>query len=279
MKLLNTFDPWKSRLCTCPAKYSFNPYTGCSHNCLYCYATYIPEFWHLREKKDLFRRLEKELEELPSNAIVSMSNSSDPYPPVEKSREITRRCLQLMKEFDVHLLVVTKSDLVVRDLDLLTELKAAVAVTVTGKDAEKLEVNAPSTEKRMHALKSVKDAGIPAILRLDPLLPWTSKQKWMDVIEKCSFVDHVVTSTLKLKRDGYMRIVKSFPELENRISKLYLEEGERVGSYMYLNKERREAMLNEVAEKCRELGISYGFCREGIKFSSKSCDGTHLIPT
>jgi len=62
--LLSPFDPWKHKLCTCPRKYSFNPYTGCGHRCVYCYATYIPNFFKVREKKNVFKRLEKELESL-----------------------------------------------------------------------------------------------------------------------------------------------------------------------------------------------------------------------
>ncbi|MFW6185960.1 MAG: radical SAM protein, partial [Halobacteriota archaeon] len=53
--VVRPFDPWRSELCTCPPKYSFNPYTGCAHGCLYCYATYIPHFHNLRMKKDLLK--------------------------------------------------------------------------------------------------------------------------------------------------------------------------------------------------------------------------------
>jgi DNA repair photolyase len=277
MKLLNTFDPWKSKLCTCPQKYSFNPYTGCAHNCLYCYATYIPRFWELREKKDLFKRLERELNELPSDALISMSNSSDPYPPVERERGITRECLRIMKDFDVRVLIVTKSDLVLRDVDLLSEMRAAVSITITSRTAEKLEINAPSTESRIEALKKLKEVGIPTILRLDPLLPWASSNEWHKVLERCDFVDHVVTSTLKLKRDGYARIVRTFPQLRQTLEMLYLREGEQLGSYLYLNRKRRKEMLNIVANKCKELSLSYGFCREGVSFKAQSCDGSHLI--
>ncbi len=277
MRVLTPFDPWKSRLCTCPPKYSFNPYTGCAHNCLYCYATYIPRFWELREKKGLFHRLEKELTGLPSDTLISMSNSSDPYPPVEKERRITRECLGIMREYDTKLLVVTKSDIVARDADILAEMRAAVAITITGESAEKLERNAPPTEKRIRALKELKNAGVPIILRLDPLLPWVESKEWIALIEKCEFVDHIVTSTLKLKRDGYARVISAFPELGPILEKLYVREGEKVGGYMYLKRERREKLLGIVREKCEELGISCAFCREGISFQAESCDGSHLI--
>lgn len=277
MRVLHAFDPWNSRLCTCPPKYSFNPYTGCSHNCLYCYATYIPRFWNLREKKNLYSNLRKDLEELPPNSLISMSNSSDPYPPAEKNRGITRACLEILREYDARVLVVTKSNIVSRDAKLLAEMRVAVAITITSSKANKLERNAPSSEERILALKELKDAGVPVILRLDPLLPWDDREEWADILHKCDFVDHVVTSTLKLKRDAYSRLMLHHPELKAVLEHLYLKEGARVGRYIYLNKTLRENMLKFIAEKCEEIGISYGFCREGISFSSKSCDGNHLV--
>ncbi len=277
MPLLTPFDPWKFKLCTCPPKLSFNPYTGCAHHCLYCYATYIPRFWEVREKKDLLKRLEKELEKLPAGAIISMSNSSDPYPPVEREKGLTRKCIELMKEHGVKLLVVTKSDIVARDADLLAEMRAAVAMTITGRTAQQLEVNAPSMEKRIKALKVLHEAGVPAILRLDPLLPWADEREWMEVIESCSFVDHVVTSTLKLKKDAYSRIILHHPELKETLEELYIKRGQRISSYFYLPKELRVEMLKKVEAKCNELGISCAFCREGVAFKARSCDGSHLL--
>jgi DNA repair photolyase len=273
LRYIRPFDPWKSKLCTCPQKYSFNPYTGCVHNCIYCYATYIPRFRELRVKKDLFKILRKDLEKLPKDAIISMSNSSDPYPPVERELEITRRCLEIMRCYDIKLLIVTKSDIVARDIDLFPE-KTAVSITITClKTAKIVEPNAPSPEKRIDALKTLKDCGIPVILRLDPIIPFLTEEEALKVLEMCYFVDHVVTSTLKLRRDILSRFSKVLPNL----AKIYKNTYVRMGSYMYLPKEMRLKILKRIEDKCSELGISCAFCREGISFKSKSCDGTHLI--
>jgi DNA repair photolyase len=277
MHYIKPFDPWKSPLCTCPPKYSFNPYTGCVHNCVYCYATYIPRFHQLRLKKDLFRRLRKDLEKLSLNALISMSNSSDPYPPAERSLEITRRCLEIMKDYDIRLLVVTKSDIVARDVDLLSEMRCAVSITITclsDSIAKKIEPNAPKPRDRIEALKNLKDAGIPVLLRLDPIIPFLTESEAVKVIEACDFVDHVVTSTLKLRKDILARFAKVFPELAERYKKIYTE---KVGSYKYLPKELRLRILKQIADKCEELGIGCAFCREGFGFDAGSCDGSHLI--
>ncbi|MBO8179009.1 MAG: radical SAM protein [Archaeoglobus sp.] len=266
MRVIRPFDPWKSPLCTCPEKYSFNPYTGCAHGCIYCYATYIPNFYRLREKKGLFRNLEKDLKDLPANALISMSNSSDPYPPAERYREITRRCIEILKEYDVRLMVVTKSDIVLRDLKILSEMRSAVSITITGLD--ELEPNAPSTERRIEALKAVKDSGIPAILRLDPVIPGINDRRF-EIIEKTT-PDHVVTSTLKLKADSMARMGKRLLWLKN-------VSFEEKGVYRYFPEKMRREVLYRIKNFCENIGISVGFCREGFEPPSRSCDGSHLL--
>jgi len=275
--VVKPFDPWKSEMCTCPDKYSFNPYTGCYHACAYCFATYIPQFFKMRMKKNLLTRLKKDLRKLDS-ALISMSNSSDPYPPVERSHELTRKCIELMKDHDIRLLVITKSDIVERDADLLSEMRSAVSITVTSLNKNPLEPNAPEPSQRIYALKKLKNDGIPVILRLDPIIPLINDRIIEDIIEKCSFVDHIVSSTLKLRMDSFKRIVKRLPELEIPFKKFYFEEGERIQNSWYLPSELRKSLLLRVKEKCKEFGISYAFCREGIEFDGRSCDGSHLIP-
>ncbi len=262
---------WKSEICTCPPKYSFNPYTGCPHNCVYCYSTYIPKFNVLRLKRDLFRRLESDLKRLPKNSLISMSNSSDPYPPIERELLVTRRCLEIMNSYDLRLLIVTKGDTVVRDLDVFPK-KTVVSITVTSlKHAKYLEPNAPEPERRIEALKTLKGCGIPVVLRLDPIIPFLTEEEALKVLEKCDFVDHVVTSTLKLRGD----IVSRFsPDLVEVYRKYYTE---RYGNYLYLRKGLRVKILKRVEERCEEMGISCAFCREGIPFKAGSCDGSHLI--
>ncbi len=278
--VVRPFDPWKSKLCTCKPKYSFNPYTGCAHKCVYCYATYIPRFFQLRKKERLLPRLEKDLRRIDLSLPVSMSNSSDPYPPVEKKEKLTRNCIKLMKDYGVKLLVVTKSNLVARDARLLSEMKCCVSVTVTGfRYAKLLEPNAPPPEKRIEAMKELKEYSIPVVLRLDPVLPGITEEEIDRVLESCDFVDHVVTSTLKLRRDSFKRLFSVLAENLKDVAyrKMYFIEGEKIGNTYYLKRELREKILRKVEEKCKELGLSCAFCREGFRFEAGSCDGQHLL--
>ncbi|MDI6639569.1 MAG: hypothetical protein QMD78_01965, partial [Methanocellales archaeon] len=90
MDVIRKFDPWGDPLCTCPPKYSFSPYTGCSHRCAYCYITsYIPNAFNCRPKKDLLKRVKKDVSKVDLAIPISISNSSDPYPPEEKDVLLT----------------------------------------------------------------------------------------------------------------------------------------------------------------------------------------------
>ncbi len=278
MDVVRPFDPWRSPLCTCPEKYSLNPYTGCSHCCIYCYSTYIPNFYRLRVKKNLLSRVEKDLSKLPKHALISMSNSSDPYPPLEKKLRLTRKVIELLKKQDMSLMIVTKSDTVTRDIDLIGEMQAAVSISLTTLDKEiasKLEPGAPEPAKRIEALRKLHYEGIPVVLRLDPIIPGINEREIERIIEECSFVSHVVSSTLKLRFDSLRRMIKTFPELEH-YHRLY-KKGERIQNSFYLPLNLRKRLLERVKEVCESYGISHAFCREGIDFKAKSCDGSHLI--
>ena len=280
MRVITKFDPWKSELCTCPPKYSFSPYVGCFHGCLYCYVTYIPKFGVVRAKKNLLNGLKKDLTKLPVQSLISMSNSSDPYPPIERKLELTRKSIQILAKSNLRLLVLTKSNIVMRDADILSKMNCAVSLTITTLDdykASKLEKNAPKPIKRVKALKYLKSHKIPVILRLDPVLPFLTEDDIEEVLEKCKFVDHVVTSTLKLKYDSYKKLVSAFPEIKSFYKEMYFKKGQKIKNSWYLPRSFRKRLLNRVVQTCHELGLSVAFCREGFKFNAKSCDGSHLI--
>lgn len=273
--IIRPFDPWKSDLCTCPEKYSLNPYTGCDHKCVYCYITgYIKDAFTCRPKENLVKRLKNELKKIDRKMIVSMANSSDPYPRLERTLGLTRRVLELFAREKIRFQIVTKSHIVVRDIDLLKDSRCCVAVTITTMDAlvaKNLEPGAPPPEKRVEALRELKDAGIPVSVRIDPVIPGLTDP--LQVLDEVQFSDHVTASTLKLRPDALKRMKDVYPEVTERMKLLCTE---RIGNALYLPRKMREELLGELKEKCEEYGISFGTCREGMK-SEKSCDGTHLV--
>ena len=132
MDVIRDFDPWHDPLCTCPKKYGFNPYTGCFYRCVYCYVTsYVPRAFECRIKKNLLKRITRDLKRVDRYRVISMSNSSDPYPPMEAKLKLTRACLELFLREGCQVQVITKSDLVTRDIDLLSKIRCVVSFTIT----------------------------------------------------------------------------------------------------------------------------------------------------
>ncbi|MCC6010124.1 MAG: radical SAM protein [Fervidicoccaceae archaeon] len=287
-RLLRLFDPWRSPLCTCPVKYSLHPYTGCSHKCLYCYATAYIGLRESTPKKNFIENLRKELDKANRNIIVEMSTSSDPYPPIEDKLRLTRQTLKELFRRGFRVLITTKSSLVTRDVDLLSANRSAVMITITTLDkrlSEIIEPGAPPPSERLLALKELAKKGVPVGARVDPVIPFVNDDpaELSLLVEKLQEVGvkHVVTSTYKAKPDSYRRIVSALPELEDKLRNIYFKEKTYVSGYYYLSLDVRMNLLWPVVNSARKLGLSYATCREGLVtkefFSARSCDGSHLL--
>lgn len=279
--IVKPFDPWKSKFCTCPNKFSLNPYTGCSYGCLYCYITsFIPNAFYLREKVEPIKRLIKDLEKLPNNALIAMSNSSDPYPEIEKKRGLTREILKILRDRNLRVIITTKSNIVIRDIDILHEMNIAISVTITTFNeniSNKLEPFAQKPSERLDALKEAKEAGIYTSLRLDPLIPEITDQKdnICEVIEKCSnYIDQVIVSTFKPRFDSMKRIIKAYPYLEERYNMLYKD---KVGNSFYLPRNLRLNLIELARNEAIKYNLEFSSCREGFSYlNSAVCDGSVL---
>jgi DNA repair photolyase len=287
-RLLRLFDPWRSPLCTCPVKYSLHPYTGCSHKCLYCYATAYIGLRESTPKKNFIENLRKELDKANRNMIVEMSTSSDPYPPIEDKLRLTRQTLKELFRRGFRVLITTKSSLVTRDVDLLSANRSAVMITITTLDerlSKVIEPGAPPPSERLLALKELAKKGVPVGARVDPVIPFVNDDpaELSLLVEKLQEVGvkHVVTSTYKAKPDSYRRIVSALPELEDKLRNIYFKGKTYVSGYYYLSLNVRMNLLRPVVNSARKLGLSYATCREGLVtkefFSARSCDGSHLL--
>ncbi|HEC80875.1 MAG TPA: radical SAM protein, partial [Thermoplasmatales archaeon] len=175
--------------------------------------------------------------------------------------------------------IITKSDLVVRDLDILKKSKCSVAITVTTlkeEVARKLEPNAPSPSRRIKALKKLHQNKIPTVARIDPIIPFLNDTEIETLVENLSFVDHIVASTFKPRYDSWRRFSKVFPDIAKKLRKHYFIDGEKRSNSWYLPKNMRFKLLSKVKQVAEDKGISFGSCRENF-YSTKSCDGSHLI--
>ena len=283
MPLISTFDPWRAGLCTCLPKLTFNPYTGCDHQCLYCYASsYIPNFKDIHPKKEVLHTLKHEAAKL-NGETISLCNSSDPYPRIEASLGLTRRCLEILVESNCKIQIITKSNLVSRDDDLLSRVPATVAFTITTDEdelARKLEPFAPSPNQRIRAARDLITKGVPVLVRIDPIIPNINDQPQKLIAKLASIgVKHITASTYKAKPDNWARIVQVFPHQSMILKPLYFGQGERVGGSVLLPKNYRFELLKKVRDLVDANGMKFGVCREGLKqLNTAPCDGSWLMP-
>jgi len=289
-QVVKLFDPWKSPLCTCPIKWTLNPYTGCGHRCVYCYVTsYIPKHYIPRVKNNLINRVLKDIEKIPRGAIISLSNSSDPYTPPEAKLKITHRILEILLKEDFKIQLITKSDLVLRDIDILSKRRGNVVVAITittlnEKLSSLIEPYAPAPQCRLRAIKLLSRAGIPVIVRIDPIIPYINSdpndiERLVCEVAKAGALQ-ITSSTYKARYDSLHRLKRTFPEYAEKFDYLYKEKGMKIHGYMYLNKNLRENMLRMVKEAAEKRGLIFETCREGLPHLNTPgfhCDGSSFF--
>jgi DNA repair photolyase len=168
---------------------SINAYRGCEHGCPYCFArpthSYIGHSAGIEFERDIYVKVnapELLREELSNPRYrvkpIAMGTNTDPYQPAEREHKLTRRILEVMLETRHPVTITTKNALVVRDLDILTELAklglASVALSITSLDhrlARKMEPRASTPIKRLEALRLLSEAGIPTVVMAAPMIP------------------------------------------------------------------------------------------------------------
>ena len=171
-----------------PFSYGINPYRGCEFACRYCYARYAHEFLELEPeafehqiyfKQDAAWLLEQELKRLKPGTEIALGSATDPYQPLERRHRITRSLLEVFaRSSGLSLGIVTKSTLIARDIDLLTEIasrhKLTVHHTVTTMDvdlARILEPRAPRPDLRIRTMARLRAAGLRAGILCSPVMP------------------------------------------------------------------------------------------------------------
>lgn len=282
MTLISKFDPWRSKLCTCPPKLTFNPYTGCDYACVYCYASsYIPKFSKCRPKRDLIPRLKREATKLKGE-LISIANSSDPYPNSEAKTGLMRKCLEILSRCDCKIQVVTKSNLAVRDVDLLKKKPSMVTFTITTDNdniSKLIEPKAPSPSERLKTAETLIRKGIPTSVRIDPIIPFVNDNPENLVQTLASIgVKHITSSTYKVKPGNWKRFNIALPKTAQKLKPFYFEKGERIGRSTYLPKELRLKLMGKVAMLAKKYSIQFGTCREGLShLNTATCDGSWLM--
>lgn len=265
-----------------PYKYDLNIYRGCSHRCQYCYALYSHRylengdfFGKIFVKTNIVEELEKELSSKRwKQEWINLGGVTDSYQAIERQYKLMPRILELMIKYKTPITISTKSDLILRDIDLLEKLaKVAtvnVAVTVTTWDEkiqQKLEPGAISSERRMEVLKQLKGKGINLGLHLMPIVPYLTDtpENLENILREAAKipVDYVIAGMLNLRsetRKNFLRFIQeNYPELADKYFKeykgAYWEKEKRKVVYFLVHKLMKKYGLNSDYERFRPKEI------------------------
>lgn len=189
-----------------PFMYSVNPYQGCEHGCIYCYARNAHEYWGYSagldfERKIIVKRNVADILEQQFNkkgykpAVIMLSGNTDCYQPIERKLKLTRGILEVMLRYRHPVSIISKNNLILRDLDIISELAKLklvhVAVTINSLNEElrqKMEPRTVTAKGRLQVIKKLSHAGIPVMLMCAPIVPGLNSDEMPALIKAAA--DH-----------------------------------------------------------------------------------------
>lgn len=217
------------------ADYVINPYVGCIHSCVFCYARFMKRFTGHQEDWGNFLDVKVNAPDLiPENTskyegkYIFLSSVTDPYLPLERKYKLTRRIIEKLIPLRPFLGILTKSDLILRDLDLIRQFKSSeigFSFSTLNEDIRKeVEPGASPVKKRINALKEVHEAGIKTYVFISPILPFLTD--WKEIIENTQdFADYFMFENLNITGTvwgSFKRFLKqNHPDLVQENKKIY----------------------------------------------------------
>jgi DNA repair photolyase len=258
-----------NRVSGMPFRWSLNPYRGCTHRCHYCYARASHTYLGMNADEDFETKIivKSNMPEVLRQELgrrswtrerVAIGTATDAYQPCEGRYRLTRRCLQALRDAETPVSIVTKSTLILRDLELLTDLAqgsgATVYFTITTLDPELwrlIEPGTPPPAQRLTVMRRLTDAGVPCGVFLAPILPGiTDSIDSMDAVAAAakelgaaSFGSAVLRLAPLVKEHYLGFVAETFPELLPRYERAYT--GTNISSDYQVAIERRLARIRE----------------------------------
>ena len=252
------------------AKNGMNLYRGCSHGCIYCDSRsncYHMEhaFEDIEVKENAIELLEDALAHKRKKCMIGTGSMTDPYIPLEMKLENVRKALELVYEYGFGFTVITKSNRILRDLDLLQKInektKCVVQMTLTTFDEDlcrKIEPNVSTTEESFEVLKTLRDCGIPTVVWLSPVLPFINdtEENISGILDMCAEakVYGVICFGMGLTlREGnreyfYEQLDRLFPGLKEQYIRTY-------GDQYMIESGNSQKLMRLFHRKCEKYGI------------------------
>ncbi|EOS75845.1 hypothetical protein C819_01920 [Lachnospiraceae bacterium 10-1] len=247
-----------------------NLYWGCLHGCIYCDSRskcYHMEhaFEDIEVKENAIELLEHALKHKRKKCMIGTGSMTDPYIPLEMEIGNVRKALQLIYQYGFGFTVITKSNCIMRDLDLLQKInektKCVVQMTLTTCDEDlcrKIEPNVCTTKERFQVLKTLRDAGIPTVVWLTPILPFINdtKENISGILDLCieAKVYGIICFGMGLTlREGnreyfYEQLDRLFPGLKEKYIRMY-------GNQYIVGSPENDRLMKLFTQKCSENGI------------------------
>lgn len=247
-----------------------NLYRGCLHGCIYCDSRSLcyqmdHVFEDIEVKENALELLEQALKRKRKRCMIGTGAMTDPYLPLEEKLCLTRGALELIRRYGFGATVLTKSDAILRDLDLLADInrqaKAVVQMTLTTYDDRLCRILEPRvcvTSQRIAALKAFRDAGVPTIVWLDPILPFLNdtRENIDGILDACidAGIKGVLCFNMGLTlRSGnreyfYAQLDRHFPGLKERYIRTY-------GNQYEINSPRNAELMALFHRRCEQNGM------------------------
>lgn len=234
-----------------------NPYVGCSHGCKYCYASFMKRFTKHTEEWGTFIDIKQCAKKIDLNKIskksVFLSSVTDCYNHFEEKYKITRNILEQLVSSDCYLSISTKSKLILRDIDLLKQMKnltVSMSVNTLDENFRKDMDNASTIEERLDTLKELHNNGIHTVLFMSPIFPFITE--WKEIIEKSKeFIDEYWFENLNLRGQYKTYIMNYIKE------KYPLYYDQYVAIYIKKDKSYWDALADEINEYCNKNKLNY----------------------
>ncbi|MES2559828.1 MAG: PA0069 family radical SAM protein [Bacteroidota bacterium] len=259
-------------------QFSVNPYQGCEHGCIYCYARNTHEYWGFSAGLDFESKLiaKPNAPQLLIQAfehkkwkpsVISLSGNTDCYQPIERKYQLTRKLLEVCLKYKNPVGIITKNQLVLRDLDLLKQLAAhqlvQVYVTITSLDEsirQKLEPRTTTYQNRLKILRELTAAGIPCGVMVAPIIPGLTNYGIAEVLEAAGNAGAYTAGYTILRLNGQLENIftdwvhKAFPDAADKILKQVAEcHGGNLNDSRFGTRMKGEG---KIAESIRNLFIA-----------------------